>query len=147
MGTMGALTLGMAALHVVRGKREPTPATELNLRNPFRLTASIRFAAFFAVTLLVVELARRTLPPGGIYAVAALAGLTDVDAITLSMIQEARAGDSLDVAAAAITTAALANTVAKCGLVLSLGARPLKARVAVATLVIVAGGVVALLMS
>jgi uncharacterized membrane protein (DUF4010 family) len=147
MGTMGALTLAMAALHVVRGQRARTPATELKLRNPFRLTASIRFAAFFALTLLWVELARRTLPPSGIYAVAALAGLTDVDAITLSMIQQARAGDALAVAAAAIVVAALANTAAKCGLVLALGAPALKSRVGVATAVIMAGGAAVLLLA
>jgi uncharacterized membrane protein (DUF4010 family) len=107
----------------------------------------IRFAAFFALTLLLVELARRTLPPSGIYAVAALAGLTDVDAITLSMIQQARAGDALAVAAAAIVVAARANTAAKCGLVLALGAPALKSRVGVATAVIMAGGAAVLLLA
>ena len=51
---------------------------------------------------------------------AALAGTTDVDAITLSMAQYARSGNP-QVAAHAITIAVLSNTVVKTGMVLVLG--------------------------
>ena len=63
----------------------------------------------------------------------AMAGLADVDAITLSMAQMARDGGALPSAAIAIVVAATANTIVKCGIVLTLGSRPLKARVLLLT--------------
>jgi len=54
----------------------------------------MRFAAFFAAVLLVVRLVQVYASGHGVYLVAALAGTTDVDAITLSMAQYARSGNS-----------------------------------------------------
>jgi Domain of unknown function (DUF4010) len=55
------------------------------------------------------------MPPSGLYAVAALSGLVDVDAITLSMAELAKTGE-VRVAVIAIVIAALSNTLVKCGL-------------------------------
>jgi len=41
-----------------------------------------------------VELVRRAFATTGLYVVAALAGLTHVDAITLSMAEQAKSGDA-----------------------------------------------------
>lgn len=108
--------------------------------NPFSLTAAVKFAAFFAVVLLVVKMAQQTLPPASVYFVAALAGLTDVDAIALSMAESAKGGDA-GVAADAIVIAAISNTVVKCGMVLTLGAPGPKALVVGATVAILVTGV------
>jgi len=145
LGAMGAVALVESVLHARRlgGRRGRGPAVAV--ANPFRLTASIRFALLFAVVLLVVEFVRRELPPGGIYAVAALAGLTDVDAITLSMAEQARGGGALGLASAAIVIATLANTIVKCGLVWFLGAGALRRHVLRATGLILAAGLLALL--
>jgi len=150
LGAMGLATLGAGLYHLRRGLagRGAARAQELALKNPFRLTASIRFAAFFAVVLLAVALARRTLPEGGLYVVAALAGLTDVDAITLSMAELARdAGTEATstTAAGAIVTAVLTNTLVKCGLVAALATPALRARVLRATVLVGVLGVAALL--
>jgi len=51
--------------------------------------------------------------PSGLYAVAALAELTDVDAITLSMSEFAQSGE-VRMAVIAIVIAALSNTLVKC---------------------------------
>jgi uncharacterized membrane protein (DUF4010 family) len=93
------------------------------------------------------ELARRHAPGAGYYAVAALAGLGDVDAITLSMAEHARAEGASSVAVGAIVTAASANSLAKCGLVLLLGSRELGRRILAATLLILASGVLALVIA
>lgn len=144
LGAMAAAALGVAAFEFRRGARAPgerSPAVPL--KNPFRLSASIRFALVFALVLLLVEFVRRELPARGIYAVASLAGLTDVDAITLSMTGFVRGGGALDLAAVAIAIAALTNTLVKCGLVVVLGSRPLRTPVLVATGLIVASGALA----
>ena len=75
--------------------------------------------------------------------VAALAGLTDVDAITLSMAEYAKTGDA-GVAVNAIVIAALTNTLVKCGLAASLGGPALRRPIIVATGGVVAAGLVTL---
>jgi len=84
-------------------------------------------------------------PGRGLYFVAALAGTTDVDAITLSMAQYARGGDP-QLAVRAITIAALSNTVVKAGVVMALGGRALRRPVLLSALAIVATGTVAMLL-
>jgi len=118
----------------------------LALRNPFSLTASAKFAAFFALVLLVVKLAQSYAPASGIYFVAGLAGTTDVDAITLSMAQYAKAGDAT-IAARAITIAALTNTIVKTALVTVLGSPALRKSALIAAVAITAAGAAAILVS
>jgi uncharacterized membrane protein (DUF4010 family) len=67
------------------------------------------------VVLLTVKIVQQTMPPSGLYADAALSGLVDVDAITLSMAKLAKTGEG-HVAVLAIVIAALSNTMAKCGM-------------------------------
>jgi uncharacterized membrane protein (DUF4010 family) len=69
------------------------------------------------VVLLLVKIAQQYFPVNSMYIVAALAGLTDVDAITLSMAEFAKSGQTR-VATFAIVIAALCNTLVKCGMAL-----------------------------
>ena len=116
------------------GRPSGDAATEVPLSNPFSLMAAIRFALLFAVVLLAVKIVETRAPGRSLYAVAALAGLTDVDAITLSVAASARDGAAeAHVAANAIVIAALANSLVKLGLVLAVGAPLLKSRLAIAT--------------
>jgi uncharacterized membrane protein (DUF4010 family) len=73
--------------------------------------------------------------------VAALAGLTDVDAITLSMAEYAKTGNPT-VAVNSIVIAALTNTLVKCGLAASLGGPALRRPIMIATGAVVASGLV-----
>jgi uncharacterized membrane protein (DUF4010 family) len=72
--------------------------------------------------------------------VAAVTGLTDVDAITLSMAEFARHSTDLATATAAIAIAALSNTLVKYGMVVMLGSQPLRQRLTLATAAILAVG-------
>jgi uncharacterized membrane protein (DUF4010 family) len=69
----------------------------------------------FAIILLAVKIVQQTMPPSGLYAVAALSGLVDVDAITLSMAELAQSGEA-HTAVVAIVIASLSNTLVKCGM-------------------------------
>jgi uncharacterized membrane protein (DUF4010 family) len=82
--------------------------------------------------LLAVKIVQENFPPTGLYAVAAIAGLTDVDAITLSMAQLAKSGD-MHTPVVAIVIAALSNTLVKCGMALAIGGAPLGKRLLAAT--------------
>ena len=106
---MAVAVAGFAALIYLRDRSETRNAAsskDLDVKNPFSLTSAAKFAAFFAVVLLAVKIVQEHFPPGGLYAVAALAGLTDVDAITLSMSDFAKSSDAR-VAVIAIVIAAL----------------------------------------
>lgn len=116
-----------------------TVGREVAVKNPFSLTAAVKFAAFFTAVLLVIKIVQQNLPAESIYVVAALAGLTDVDAIALSMAESAKTG-SASVAVNAIVIAAVTNTIVKCGMVMALGAPGLKAPVLVAAAAILATG-------
>jgi uncharacterized membrane protein (DUF4010 family) len=115
-------------------------AKEVPLKNPFSLTAASKFGAFFAGVLLVVKLVQTYFPGEGLYMVAVLAGLTDVDAITLSMADYAKSGD-VQVAVNSIVLATLANTAVKCGIVAALGGTLLRRPVLIATGAILAAGI------
>ncbi len=114
---MAVVVGGFAAVLYFRGgSKDGTAAKgDLDVQNPFSLTAAAKFAALFAVVLLAVKIVQEHFPPSGLYAVAALAGLTDVDAITLSMSEFAKSGEAR-IAVIAIVIAALTNTIVKCGM-------------------------------
>lgn len=148
MAVPAAIAAIAAGVAYRRSGQPAEPAQrEVPLRNPFSLTAAIRFALLFAAVLLTVKLVETYAPGRGIYGVAALAGLTDVDAITLSMASSARDG-AIDarIAVNAIVVAAITNSLVKCGLVLGLAAPLLSRRIALATALLLAGAALALLL-
>jgi uncharacterized membrane protein (DUF4010 family) len=99
----------------------------------------MKFAALFAAVLLVVKLTQTYAPPSGLYVVAALAGTTDVDAITLSMAQYARTGDPAT-AVHAIVLATVSNTAVKAGMASVLGSPALRKPVLVAAAAMIVAG-------
>ncbi|MFC7159151.1 MgtC/SapB family protein [Pseudidiomarina halophila] len=112
---------------VLRGTRDGQP-TAVTVKNPFDIITALKFAALLVIILLVAHYAHQYFDANGIYAVAAISGLSDVDAITLSMAKMAKTdtvagGISADVATYAIVLAASVNTLVKAGLVISLGHR------------------------
>ena len=144
---MAAAAAVLAGAFYWLGARRPRPVGaggEVQVKNPFSLTAAVRFGLVFALVLVVVKLTEHFAPPEGLYVVAGIAGLTDVDAITLSMAEFAGQSGDLATAANAIALAALSNTLVKCGMVVVLGSRPLRQRLALATAVLVAVGLAAI---
>jgi len=124
--------------HGPAGQQRPV----LIVKNPFSLGEAVKFALLFAVVLLVVKLAQLHLPGSYLYAVAAVAGSTDVDAITLSLAQLSGEELARPVAALAILVAVWSNTALKCLLVLVYGSAALRVRAMVSALAIaLAGGV------
>ena len=142
------LAMGVAcvvfALVSARGGTVPaTPSPKVPLKNPFSLIAATKFALLFTVVLLGVRIVQDVAPGEGIYAISALAGLTDVDAISLSMAEMAKRGGEGRTAAIAIVIAALANTFVKAGMTVALGAPSLRNRVLWGTGVLLAAGAAA----
>ena len=99
--------------------------------NPTELRAAITFGVMFALVLLAVAAAKQYMGDRGIYAVAAISGLTDMDAITLSTSKMAAEGAVASATAwRAIIIACIANLLFKTGIVAVLGGPTLLGRVA-----------------
>jgi uncharacterized membrane protein (DUF4010 family) len=91
---------------------------------PSELKSAVIFGLLYAVVLLVVAAAREHFGDSGLYIAAAISGLTDMDAITLSTSRLVSTA-SLDTNTAwrMIIVGGMANMLFKAGLVLVLGAR------------------------
>lgn len=110
-------------------------------KNPAELKAALIFGALYALVILAVAAATEYFGSAGLYVVAAVSGLTDMDAITLSVAQLAGAGSlDTDTAWRAVLLAALANFVFKFGIVASLANGVLTRRVGAAFAVALACG-------
>jgi uncharacterized membrane protein (DUF4010 family) len=80
--TAGAAMM-LVALFVWERSSRRRP-TEMKPPNPSELPTAVLFAITYSLVLLAARAARDYFGAGGLYAVAALSGLSDVDAITLS---------------------------------------------------------------
>lgn len=122
---VGSLTgYGYIGMLYFTSKREDIPQN-IEFRNPFDLKEALVMGLLFGATLALIELANRYVGDSGVYAVAAVSGIADVDAIVLSLSSLAKNGLSSATAHHAILIAILSNTFAKMALVFFLGAVPL----------------------
>jgi uncharacterized membrane protein (DUF4010 family) len=114
----------LAALVAIAGVRRSPPAggADVSMRNPLQLAAALQMAVLFQAVLMAVRLVGNVWGQSGVFTSAAVLGLTDVDALTVSMARAVAATDSPAVAATAIAVGVLANTAMKLGLAVFLGA-------------------------
>lgn len=136
-GFLRALALPMASLFLllcalgwlewVRAPAGTTSAPEQT--NPTELVPAILFGALYAVVLFAFAAANAHFGRGGLYSTAVVSGLTDMDAITLSVTQLVMRGE-LDEGTGwrLVVVAAIANLVFKTGVIAVLGDRQLLVR-------------------
>jgi uncharacterized membrane protein (DUF4010 family) len=112
-----------AALLALLGLRHPPPAVapEPTLQNPLQLRSALQMALLFQLVLMAVFAARDAWGESGVLTSAAVLGLTDVDALTVSMARGVAETASPGIAATAIAVGVLANTGMKLGLALFFG--------------------------
>ena len=126
MALLGAVSLG-ACYWLWRRKREQGRGKVEPGQNPFELGEAVKFGLLFGIVVFVAKAAEVYLGEAGLYLAAAVAGLTDVDAITLAMADLAK-GDpgQIAIAARAILIAVIANTLVKSGMAITLGSAELR---------------------
>jgi uncharacterized membrane protein (DUF4010 family) len=117
----------------------------LALANPLQLSAAIKMAALIAAILAASVILRQSFGDAGLLSLAAISGLADVDAITVSMAELAREPDARDAAAKAVTLAVFVNTVVKAVLAAWLGGRPIGIPVMAASALGICAGSIAYL--
>ncbi len=111
---------------------------EMQITNPFELGQAIKFGLIYALVLLITKAAELYYGERGIFLTSFLAGLADVDAITLSISDLTRIGGSIPLITGkiGIILAAISNTASKGVLVFLLSSRKLRLRVLPAILII-----------
>jgi uncharacterized membrane protein (DUF4010 family) len=137
----GGLALGLIAAfywwrRLGSGQELPVPETS----NPTELKTALGFGALYAVVLFLAAWLSDVAGRGGLYGVAFVSGLTDVDAITLSSLRLFDIGriEAIE-AVTAITIALIANIVFKLGLVFFIGGASLAWRAASGMLAVATG--------
>jgi uncharacterized membrane protein (DUF4010 family) len=114
------LAVGIAAS--VATLRRSSSAAELPPpRNPLQLAGAIQMAAVFQIVIVLARLLRDWFGDAGLVLSGAVAGLTDVDAATISMVRAVQDGVAPATAAQAVAAGMLANTLLKLVLAMVLG--------------------------
>jgi uncharacterized membrane protein (DUF4010 family) len=108
-----ALGAGIGGWLFARQEAGAPPEARDDGRNPLELKAAVLFAGVFCLVLVLTHLAREYMGRAGLFTLAGLMGVTDVDPFILGLAQTHGATTPVDLAAAAITIAASSNNVAK----------------------------------
>jgi uncharacterized membrane protein (DUF4010 family) len=126
----GTVLLALGALQWSRS-RPAEPEPELEGPAPFDLSVAFGFGAFLGLMAVLTRAASESFGATGLYGLAALSGLADVDAIVVSVTRMNATG-ALPVAAAmtAIGLVAASNLVSKAGIAWLAGSAGLGRRVA-----------------
>jgi uncharacterized membrane protein (DUF4010 family) len=140
-----SMGVGIAYIIYLYLRGEPGGEEEdVEFSNPFELGPALKFGLLYALFLLVSKAMRQYLGQQGLYLSSLVAGLTDVDAITLSIIDLSQdpQGISAATAARAIVLAAMSNTAVKGGIVVFSGAGALRRTLLPGFLLMIAAGLV-----
>ena len=141
LGIIALISIGLF-FATTRQADKPVPDPQ----NPAQFKTALIFGILYAVVLVLIAFAKEAFGSQGLYAVAILSGLTDMDAITLSLANMMNNGRILpEQGWHLILTAGLANLVFKLGMVAVLGDRRLLHIAVPVFLGIIAAGVLILM--
>ncbi|MES2776051.1 MAG: MgtC/SapB family protein [Bacteroidota bacterium] len=107
-----------------RGKEQP--ASAIRQGKPLDLQGALVFGIIYCVILLAVSYANQELGEKGMLISSAVAGLSDIDAITISVSKLAGLNLDFGLAAKAVLIATISNTFVKMGIGIWAGSRTLR---------------------
>jgi uncharacterized membrane protein (DUF4010 family) len=116
LGLAGAALAGVGFYLLRKPETVEGLQRQIMLTNPFELGTVLKFGALLTIVTVLAKLATGHGGNAGVYALAAVSGTADVDAITLSMSRLAAGSLGADVAARAIAIVVTVNTFAKVAL-------------------------------
>ena len=97
-------------------KKEKKSNTSIPLGKPLNLTGALVFGVIYTVIIFAVAYASDTFGDKGIYITSGIGGLSDIDAITISVSKLSKNGIPILAAQNAILIATIANTLVKAGI-------------------------------
>lgn len=116
---------------------------DIKLSNPLQLQTALVFGLLLSLFFIAGQVIEQKLGDAGIYAMAAIAGLVDVDAISLSLAEAANRDLDGRTAQRAIVIAMLVNTAVKAVLAAVLGGLPMLRHATTVLAVALLGGSIA----
>jgi len=122
------LAVGVLAVAVGLRRFQPTDAPAQETKNPLQLLAALEMAALFQIVLLLVHVMRDRFGAAGLLVSGFVLGLTDVDALVVSMATSA-SGEAFADAAHAVVLGAVSNTLVKLAIAVVAGAAAFRWRV------------------
>jgi uncharacterized membrane protein (DUF4010 family) len=144
---MAAPGIGYAVWVWLRQRREDQRSEAPALGNPLSLATAIKFALLYTVIAFLVKVVRAQGWTEGLLPLSFVSGLTDMDAISLSIARDVgTAATDFTLAVRAIILAAIANTLLKAGMAIALGSPGLKVRIAIILGATAVAGVAAMLL-
>lgn len=135
--------IASAGLLATRGGVDTTVNQDaVHIANPFELRTALQFGALLAAVMLLSHWGREYLGDEGIYLVAIVASISDVDAITLTVARSVGDTFAPEVAQRAIVLSAAVNSITKGILAAVIGGRVMWKTVALPLFLAAAGGLV-----
>lgn len=144
MAVMSLLTFFFAAL--IWREKETNKATPnlSTLINPLELKSALFFGALLVLVLLLGKAAVHYYGETGVYLLALLSGIADVDPINLTLSKMSRTDLPVNVAVLGIVIAASTNTLIKAGLAVVVGGRKMFLQVVLPLLITASAGLAVL---
>ena len=127
-GVLLILAVGLVTTVFIyrKNKKHPIQDAQIPLGKPLDLKGAMIFGLIYALILLLVSYANEYLGESGTLISSAIAGLSDVDAITISVSKLAGIKLDLDLASKAILIAVMTNTLVKLGIGIYAGSPALR---------------------
>lgn len=120
------VALGVAIAFYYKQRKSESIDTDMGKGKPLDLQGALFFGVVYTVILLVVSYANEYLGEKGMLLSSAIAGLSDIDAITISVSKIAGESLALSIASNAILIATVSNTIVKLGIGISAGSLELR---------------------
>ncbi|MGR5339454.1 MgtC/SapB family protein [Vibrio astriarenae] len=137
------ITLYLPAWWIWRTCKDDTVEPTNKQSNPLALQSALFFGAVLAMIMLLSHALSDWFGSAGILILSAVSGMTDVDAISLTLGRQSTVSVDMDIAVFGILIAASVNTLVKMGLVIAIGDKTLGYRIApVMMLSVLFGGVI-----
>ena len=136
-----AFIIYFSALVLWRSQKKLDLEVQAPLKNPLELRAALSFGLLLALIMLLGAALQATFGDIGILALSLASGVTDVDAITVSLSRMSVTDLSANLAITGIIFAAAVNSITKAGLAAVLGGRIMGLRVGVPLFVAALAGV------
>lgn len=100
----------LAAAVIATRQIKTASAAEVPLNNPIQLRAALIYGGILSGLFILIRAVEVGFGDAGVYALSAISGITDVDAVSLSLAQATRTNLPLPVGATGILIAAMVNT-------------------------------------
>ncbi len=118
--------IGVTLYFYFRERKNKQTDAAMSPGKPLKLTGALVFGLIYTAIIFMVAYANNTFGNSGIYITSAIGGLSDIDAITISVTKLSREGISVLTAQNAILLATVANTIVKICIAIWAGSREIR---------------------